>query len=306
MNLQQLHCVRETVRQGLDLTAAAQALLTSRPGISKHIRELEEELGIDIFVRRGKQAMELTEPGLVVVRVIDRLLAEEDNLRRIGKEFAEQDEGALVVATTHTQARFVLPRVVQAFRSRYPRVRLSLEQSSPQQAAELVRAGKANVAIATEALDRYADLAALPAYSWSHCVIVPQNHPLAGSASLTLEDLSKFPLITYSSNFTGRPRIDEAFRARGLPMDVVLTALDADVIKTYTELGLGVGIIAGIAFDPDRDRPLVAMDARHLFGINTTRIAVMRSGQLRGYTYAFIHVLASHLTAEVIDAARRR
>ena len=305
MNLQQLRYVREAVRQGLNLTEAANALFTSQPGISKQIKELEDELGVEIFVRRGKRLVDLTDPGRVVVQVIERLLGEVDNLRQVGKEFADQDSGALTVATTHTQARYALPRVVQQFREQYPKVRLSLQQGSPRQIAEMVLAGRADVAIATEALDHYPDLVALPGYTWHHCVIVPKGHPLTKVKKLALEDLAAWPLITYSPEFTGRSHLDEAFSARGLTMDVVLTALDADVIKTYTELGLGVGVVAAVALDARRDTNLHAIDAGHLFGNNTTRVAVKRSAYLRGYTYAFIQAFAPHLTRQVIDAARQ-
>jgi LysR family cys regulon transcriptional activator len=305
MNLQQLRCVREAVRQGLNLTEAANVLYTSQPGISKQIKELEDELGVEIFVRRGKRLVALTDPGRVVVQVVERLLAEVDNLRQVGKEFADQDSGSLTIATTHTQARYALPRVVQQFRAQYPKVRLQLQQGSPTQIAELVRDGRADLAIATEALDHYPDLIALPGYTWHHCVIVPRGHALTKVKRLTLEELASYPLITYSPEFTGRSHLDEAFAAKGLAMDVVLTALDADVIKTYTELGLGVGIVAAVALDPKRDAHLHAIDAGHLFGNNTTRVAVKRSAYLRGYTYAFIQTFAPHLTSAVIEAARQ-
>ena len=305
MNLQQLRYVREAVRQGLNLTEAANVLYTSQPGISKQIKELEDELGVEIFVRRGKRLVALTDPGRVVVQVVERLLAEVDNLRQVGKEFADQDSGSLTIATTHTQARYALPRVVQQFRAQYPKVRLQLQQGSPTQIAELVRDGRADLAIATEALDHYPDLIALPGYTWHHCVIVPRGHALTKLKKLTLEELVGYPLITYSPEFTGRSHLDEAFAAKGLVMDVVLTALDADVIKTYTELGLGVGIVAAVALDPKRDAHLHAIDAGHLFGNNTTRVAVKRSAYLRGYTYAFIQTFAPHLTSAVIEAARQ-
>ena len=262
MNFQQLKYVREAVRQGLNLTEAANALFTSQPGISKQIRELEEEIGVEIFVRRGKRLVDLTDPGRVVVRVIERLLAEADNLRQVGKEFTDQDAGALTIATTHTQARYALPAVVQQFRGQYPKVRLSLQQGSPTQIAEMVREGHADVAIATEALDHYPDLLALPGYTWHHCVIVPLGHALTRVEHLTLEKLATYPLITYSPQFTGRSHIDEAFAAKGLKMDVVLTAIDADVIKTYTELGLGVGIVAAMAYDAEAR----CQSARHRCG----------------------------------------
>lgn len=304
MNFQQPRYVREAVRQNLNLTEAANALFTSQPGVSKQIRELEEELGVEIFVRRGKRLVALTDPGRMVVQVIERLLAEAENLRQVGREFADQDAGALTIATTHTQARYTLPGVVQAFREHYPKVRLSLQQGSPTQIAEMVCQGRADLAIATEALDHYPELIALPGFTWQHCVIVPPKHPLTQAKKLTLEALARYPLITYSPEFTGRSHLDDAFAAKGLTMDVVLTALDADVIKTYTELGLGVGIVAAVALDRKRDVNLHAIDAGHLFGSNTTRIAVKRSAYLRGYTYAFIQTFAPHLTREVVDKAR--
>jgi len=304
MNFQQLRYVREAVRQGLNLTEAANVLFTSQPGISKQIRELEDELGVEIFIRRGKRLVDLTEPGRTVVQVIERLLAEADNLRQVGREFADRDSGSLTIATTHTQARYALPEVVQAFRKAYPKVRLSLQQGSPTQIADMVSAGHADVAIATEALDHYQDLLALPCYTWRHCVITPYGHPLTKSKHLTLEGLAAYPLITYSPEFTGRSHIDQAFAAKGLKMDVVLTAIDADVIKTYTELGLGIGIIAAMAYDKKRDPKLQALDAGHLFHNNTTRMAIKRAAFQRRYTYAFIEMFAPHLTREIVDRAR--
>src|SRR5262252_6683504 len=301
MNFQQLRYVREAVRQGLNLTEAANVLFTSQPGISKQIRELEDELGIEIFVRRGKRLVDLTEPGRTVVQVIERLLAEADNLRQVGKEFADRDVGSLTIATTHTQARYALPSVVQQFRAQYPKVRLSLQQGSPTQIADMVIAGQADVAIATEALDHYPELLALPGYTWHHCVVVPQGHPLSKMKLLTLEELARYPLITYSPEFTGRSHIDQAFASKGLKMDLVLTAIDADVIKTYVELGLGVGVIAAMAYDAKRDARLRAIDAGHLFHDNTTRLAIKRAAYLRRYTYAFIQMFAPQLTPDIVD-----
>jgi LysR family transcriptional regulator, cys regulon transcriptional activator len=305
MNFQQLRYVREAVRQGLNLTEAANVLFTSQPGISKQIRELEDELGIEIFVRRGKRLVDLTEPGRMVVQVIERLLAEADNLRQVGREFADRDVGSLTIATTHTQARYALPKVVQEFRMQYPKVRLSLQQGSPTQIADMVMAGSADVAIATEALDHYPELLALAGYTWHHCVIVPHGHALTKVKHLSMDELARYPLITYSPEFAGRSHIDQAFSAKGLKMDVVLTAIDADVIKTYAELGLGVGIIAAMAYDPKRDAKLHAIDAGHLFHNNTTRIAIKRAAYLRRYTYAFIQMFAPHLTPEMVDKARQ-
>jgi LysR family cys regulon transcriptional activator len=304
MNFQQLRYVREAVRQGLNLTEAANVLFTSQPGISKQIKELEEELGVDIFVRRGKRLVDLTEPGRTVVQVIERMLAEAENLKQVGREFADKDSGSLTIATTHTQARYALPTVVRAFRNQFPKVRLSLQQGSPTQIAEMVIAGEADLAIATEALDHYPQLLALPGYTWHHCVIVPHGHPLAKVKQVSIEQLAHYPLITYSPEFTGRSHIDQAFAAKGLTMDVVLTAIDADVIKTYTELGLGVGIIAAMAYDPKRDSNLFAIDAGNIFHDNTTRVAIKRAAYLRRYTYAFIQMFAAHLTPELVEKAR--
>jgi LysR family cys regulon transcriptional activator len=303
MNLQQLRYVRETVRRGLNLTEAANALHTSQPGVSKQIRELENELGFDIFVRRGKRMSAITEPGKVVLGIIERVLQEVDNLKRAAHDFSDRDSGGLTIATTHTQARYALPRVVGVFKRRYPRVHLTLQQGNPLQLADMVQAGAADIAIATEALDDFPGLLALPAYTWSHCVVVPPKHPLLKTGTLTLEALSKYPIVTYDTAFAGRTHIDAAFAARGLSVDVVLSAIDADVIKTYVELGLGVGIIAAIAFDAKRDLRLRAIECSHLFHSNTTRVAVKRGSLLRGYAYEFIELFAPALNRKLIERA---
>src|ERR1700716_318621 len=246
MNLQQLRYVRETVRQGLNLTEAAKKLFTSQPGVSKQIRELENELGVEIFVRHGKR----------FVAVIERLLQEAENLKQVGSEFKDQAAGTLTIATTHTQARYSLPKVVGAFKRRYPKVHLTIKQGNPPQLAEMVIAREADMAIATEALDNYPKLLALPGYEWRHCAVVPVKHPLAKEQRLTLEMLARYPIVTYDPAFAGRSRIDEAFQAQGLTPDIVLSAVDSDVIKTYVELGLGIGVIAAMAFDEKRDRHL--------------------------------------------------
>lgn len=303
MNLQQLRYVRETVRRNLNITEAANALFTSQPGVSKQIKELEDELGVEIFVRRGRRVVGLTEPGRAVVKVIDRLLVEAENLERVGREYADKDSGGLVIATTHTQARYALPRVVSEFRRRYPKVRLSILQGHPPAIAQLLARGEADIGIATESLAELPDLVALPAYEWNHAIIVPPDHPLADRKRVRLEDLARFPIVTYSSEFTGRSHIDRAFAEHGLPLDVVLTAIDSDVIKTYVELGLGVGIIAAMAFDPGRDRNLRRLEANHLFPRNTTRVAVRRGVLLRGYIYDFIELFAPELTRKAIARA---
>ena len=303
MNFQQLRYVRETVRRGLNLTEAANALHTSQPGVSKQIRELEREFGFDIFRRHGKRITALTEPGKAVLAIIERVLQEAENLKRAARDFSDQDTGGLTIATTHTQARYALPRVVGEFKRRYPKVHLALQQGNPLQLAQMVQAGAADIAIATEALDDFPGLLALPAYTWSHCVVVPPKHPLLKSGTLTLETLSKHPIVTYDTAFAGRTHIDAAFAARGLSVDVVLSAIDADVIKTYVELGLGVGIIAAMAFDAKRDRQLRAIDCAHLFHSNTTRVAVKRGSLLRGYAYEFIELFAPALNRTRIERA---
>lgn len=303
MNFQQLRYVRETVRRKLNLTEAAAALHTSQPGVSKQIRELENELGFDIFVRRGKRMFAITEPGRAVLGIIERLLQEAENLKRAAQDFSDQDAGGLTIATTHTQARYALPRVVGEFKRRYPRVHLTLQQGNPPQLAEMVRAGAADIAIATEALDHFPGLLALPAYTWSHCAVVPPRHALLKAGALTLETLAKHPIVTYDAAFAGRTHIDAAFAARGLAADVVLSAIDADVIKTYVELGLGVGIIAAMAFDAKRDLKLRAIDCAHLFHSNVTRVAIKRGNLLRGYAYEFIELFAPALNRKLIERA---
>lgn len=307
VNFQQLRSVREAVRQGFNLTLVAEALHTSQPGVSRQIRELEDELGIPLFHRAGKRLTGLTPPGLTVLPIIERLLLDAENLRRAGAEFAGQDRGTLTIAATHSQARYALPPAVRDFAAAHPNVQLRLHQGSPRQVAELLIERAADIGIATEALAGYSELVALPCYQWTHTVIVPPAHPLAedkrrGSPP-TLARLAQFPIITYEPGYTGRSHIDEAFQRQGLQLNIVLSAMDADVIKTYVELGMGVGIIAAIAHDDQRDAQLVAIDARHLFASNMTRLALRRGAFLRGYVYEFIHTFASPLTREVIDQA---
>ena len=303
MKLQQLRYLQAVVKHGLNLSDAAAALHTSQPGISKQIRQLEDELGVDILVRNGKRVVDVTTPGHVVVDIVERVLQDIENLKQVGREFRDQAAGTLTIATTHTQARYSLPRVVSAFKQQYPNVRLTLKQGSPPQLAEMVMAGEADIAIATEALDQYPKLLALAGYQWWHCVVVPELHPLLKEKRVTLEMLARYPIITYDTAFAGRSHIDEAFRAQGLAPDIVLSAVDSDVIKTYVELGLGIGIIAVVAFEENRDRLLRAIEVGHLFGTMTTRIAVRRGTTLRGYGYVFIELFSPLLKRAVIDAA---
>lgn len=301
MNFQQLRSVREAVRRSFNLTEVAEALFTSQPGVSRQIRELEEELGVTIFERNGKRLTGLTEAGKEILRIIERMLVEHENLKVAGNEFSGQTAGALTIATTHTQARYALPPVIRRFRERYPAVKLHLNQSKPDEIARAMLDAKADVGIATESLQEYADLLTFPCYQWHHIVVVPANHPLLHRRQIGLSDLAQHPIVTYEAGFTGRPHIDAAFAKQGLEPDIVLTAMDADVIKTYVADGLGVGIIASMAYDAGADKGLQSVEAKHLFASNTTRLAVRRGAYLRGYTYEFIELFAPHLTRKAIE-----
>ncbi|WP_035383550.1 HTH-type transcriptional regulator CysB [Ferriphaselus sp. R-1] len=305
MNIQQLRYLQEIVRRDLNISQAAEALYTSQPGISKQIKLLEEELGIEIFVRNGKRIAHITEPGKQVLEIAQRLLLEADNLKLVGQEFRAQDSGTLTIATTHTQARYALPQAVKRFIEHYPGVKLNLHQGNPTQIAEQALSGEADIAIATEGLDQYDELMTLPCYEWSHSVIVPPDHPLLDVGELSLSALADYPIITYDHAFSGRGKIDQAFRAAGAVPNIVLTAIDADVIKTYVELGLGVGIVAEMAFVPERDTHLRCLSASHLFKPNITRLALRRNEFLRGYTYHFIELFAPKLSRELVVNALR-
>ena len=305
MKLQQLRYLCEVAKRGLNLSEAAGTLHTSQPGISKQIRQLEDELGVDILVRHGKRVVDMTEPGRAILGIAERILQDTDNMKQVAREFRDQAAGTLTIATTHTQARYSLPRVVSEFKRRYPKIRLTLKQGSPPQLAEMALTGEADIAIATEALDQYPKLLALAGYQWRHCVVVPEKHPLLDEKRVTLEMLAQYPIVTYDPAFAGRSHIDDAFRAQALAPDIVLSAVDSDVIKTYVELGLGIGIIAVVAFDEKRDRHLRSIGIGHLFGTMTTRIAVRRGATLRGFAYDFIEMFSPQLTRAVVDATLR-
>jgi LysR family cys regulon transcriptional activator len=302
MKLQQLRYLQEVARRRLNLSEAAQALHTSQPGISKQIRQLEEELGVPILVRNGKRVVGVTEPGRAILAITERILKEAENLKQVARDYASEGEGALVIATTHTQARYALPPVVSRFMQRHPRVRLALRQGSPQYIAELVKSGEADLAIVTEAAEFCQGLVLLPCSQWNRCVITPLKHPLLREKQLTLEAIARYPIITYDFAFTGDSPIKRAFEHKGLEPNVVLTAIDADVIKTYVETGLGVGILAKMAFDPARDLGLRLIDASHLFEPSITRIAIRPRVYLRGYVYDFIELFAPHLRRAVVEA----
>ncbi|MBO9688941.1 MULTISPECIES: CysB family HTH-type transcriptional regulator [Roseateles] len=302
MNLQQLRIVREAVQQNFNLTEVAAALFTSQSGVSKHIKDLEDELGVELFQRRGKRLLGLTEPGKELAVVVDRMLQDVRNIKRLAQQFSSADQGQLTIATTHTQARYALPQVVARFKQAYPRVHLVLHQGSPSEIVSLLQSGEADIGIATEALGKDDAFVTFPFYEWRHAVVVPEGHPLT-TRPLTLETLAEQPLITYHEGYTGRARIDASFAAAGLAPDLVMSALDADVIKTYVQVGLGVGVIAAMAFEPTRDSGLQLLDASHLFPANTTRIALKRGHYLRGFAYRFVQECVAELTEDVVREA---
>jgi LysR family cys regulon transcriptional activator len=303
MNFQQLRIIRETVRRNFNLTEVANVLFTSQSGVSKHIKDLEYELGVELFVRRGKRLLGLTDPGKELVDVVERILVDTANIKRLGQQFSNRDEGQLTVATTHTQARYVLPHVVAGFKKAFPKVHLVLHQGSPNEIASMLLDGQADIGIATEALKDAPFLAAFEFYSWHHSVVVPKGHPLAGASPLTLEAIAEWPILTYNENFTGRRTIDTAFANAGLVPDIILSAMDTDVLKTYVELGLGLGIIASMTFDPKRDAHLQLLDGAHLFPDNTSLIAVRKGAYLRNYAYRFIELCSPALPENVVRSA---
>ncbi len=303
MELQQLKYIWEVPRHDLNVSATAESLFTSQPGISKQIRMLEDELGVQIFQRSGKHLTEVTPAGTAIVKMAGEILDKVENVRQIAHEFSDKDKGALSVATTHTQARYLLPSVISEFISRYPDVSLHMHQGTPVQISEMASKGKVDLAIATEALELFENLIMLPCYRWNRSVIVKHDHPLANEDKLTLEKLAEYPIVTYVFGFTGRSQLDDAFNAKGYVPKVVFTAADADVIKTYVKLGIGVGIVASMAFDPEIDNELVAIDASHLFEASTTKIGLRRGTFLRGYMYEFIELFAPHLNKALVDEA---
>jgi LysR family cys regulon transcriptional activator len=304
MNLHQFRFVQEAIRRNLNLTETAKALHTSQPGVSKAIIELEEELGVEIFARHGKRLKRVTEPGEHVLKSIELIMREVGNLRRIGEQFSAQDSGTLSIATTHTQARYVLPQPVAKLREAFPKVNVSLHQGSPDQVARMVLDEVAEIGIATESLTQYEDLVTLPCYEWQHMLVIPVDHPLAKKDNITLEDLAQEPLITYHPSFTGRTKIDLAFAAKRLQPRIALEAIDSDVIKTYVRLGLGVGIVAEMAIKEDgTNSDLIAIPAGPLFGINVARVAFKRSAYLRNFVYKFAELLSDKLDRALITKA---
>ncbi|MDR2261505.1 MAG: CysB family HTH-type transcriptional regulator [Azoarcus sp.] len=300
MNFQQLRIVRETARRGFNLTAVGNALFTSQSGVSKHIKDLEDEIGLELFVRRGKRLLGLTEPGKEVLVMVERMLIDAANIKRLAEQYASTDAGQLTVATTHTQARYALPPVVTAFKRDFPKVHLKLHQGSPAEIAQMLLDGEADIGVATETIAAVPELVSFPYYSWRHAVIVPAGHPLAAVHPLTLQDVVNYPIITYHEGFTGRARVDSAFAAEELTPEIVMSALDADVIKAYVGLALGIGIVASMAYDAERDADLTLLESAHLFPENITRIAVRRGQYLRGFAYRFMELCSPELTEEKI------
>ncbi|MBT0720780.1 HTH-type transcriptional regulator CysB [Tatumella sp. TA1] len=303
MKLQQLRYIVEVVNHNLNVSSTAEGLYTSQPGISKQVRMLEDELGIQIFARSGKHLTQVTPAGQEIIRIAREVLSKVDAIKSVAGEHTWPDQGSLYVATTHTQARYALPETIKGFMHKYPRVSLHMHQGSPTQIAESVSKGNADFAIATEALHLYDDLIMLPCYHWNRSIVVPPSHPLAQKKEVTIQELAEYPLVTYTFGFTGRSELDTAFSHAGLTPKIVFTATDADVIKTYVRLGLGIGVIASMAVDPISDPDLVGIDASNIFTHSTTKIGFRSSSFLRSYMYDFIQRFASHLTRDVVDTA---
>ncbi|MBA4708563.1 CysB family HTH-type transcriptional regulator [Aquitalea aquatica] len=302
MNFQQLRIIRETVRQNFNLTEVANALYTSQSGVSKHIKDLEDELGVELFVRKGKRFLGLTDPGKELLIIVERMLLDAGNIKRLAEQFSQRDEGQLTIATTHTQARYALPQVVTAFKKAFPKVHLVLHQASPEELVRLLQSGDADIGIATEAVAEVPELVSFPYYGWYHSVIAPPHHPLH-QQTLSLDTLAEYPIVTYHQGFTGRAQIDRAFARAGLVPDIVMSALDADVIKTYVELELAVGIVASMAVDPLRDQAVKVVAGEPLFGQQTTRIAIRRGHYLRSYAYRFIELCSAALDESTVRSA---
>lgn len=303
MKLQQLRYIWEVSKHELNVSATAESLFTSQPGVSKQIRLLEDELGVQIFQRSGKHLTDITPAGQSIIGIAGLILGEVENIKRIADEHLDDSCGSLSIATTHTQARYVLPPTIEKFIATYPDVALHMHQGTPMQIAELAVNRHVDFAIATEALELFDDLIMLPCYRWNRSIVVPEGHPLTKIDELTIESIAEFPIVTYVFGFTGRSQLDHAFQARGLNPKVVFTAVDADVIKTYVRLGLGIGIIASLAFDADNDKGLVALDARHLFESSVTKIGFRKGSYLRSYMYDFMEYFAPHLTPQLVRKA---
>ena len=300
MKLHQLRYIWEVAKQGLNVSQAAAHLYSSQPGISKQIRLLEEELGLQIFTRRGKHLVEITPAGLEILETSGEILQQIEKIQSLAQEHSDAHRGSLSLATTHTQYRYVLPPIIRRFIDKYPDVALHMHQGTPTQISAAAVNAEADFAIATEALELYTDLHMLPCYRWNRSILVPKGHPLLEESNISLYKIASYPIITYTFGFTGRSKLDESFDAQGLKPRVVLTAADADVIKTYVRLGLGIGIVASMAFDAEIDKDLVVLDASGLFEPSTTKIGFRRNSYFRGYMYDFIEMFAPHLNRDLV------
>ncbi|MFT5445356.1 MAG: LysR family cys regulon transcriptional activator [Gammaproteobacteria bacterium] len=304
MNIRQLRYISAVAKHGLNVSATAESLYTSQPGVSKQIRQLEDELGVQIFERSGRQLTRISPAGEAIIELADRALIEIDTIRSAAREFNDPGQGELTIATSHTQAKYRLPPVVHAMRERFPRVDVHLHQGAPLQIAQLLTSGAADFAIATESMEHFEDLVMLPCYQWQRSLVVPAGHPLTEIEQITIKDLATFPLITYVFGFSPNSPLETAFTQAGEKPHLALTATDADVIKTYVRAGLGVGIIASMARDERHDDDLVFLDASHLFAPSTTRLGFRRGSYLREFMYDFVELFAPHLNRDVLDTAR--
>lgn len=300
MNLQQLRIIKEVARQNFNLTDVSSALFTSQSGVSKHIRDFEDELGVEIFQRKGKRLLGFTDPGKELLGLVERVLLDLKNIRALADRYQETDSGQLTIATTHTQARYILPEVISKFTKAFPKVNLVLHQASPNEITSLLLDGVVDIGIATESLTNIDEFSIFPFYEWSHIVVVPRQHPLAKESKITFERLSEFPIVTYHEGFTGRKKIDEIFTNRGISLNVAMSALDADVLKTYIDLGLGVGIIASMAYQTDRDIGLVEVETVEPFKKNTTYIALRRGRFLKSFVYRFLEIASPILSESTV------
>jgi LysR family cys regulon transcriptional activator len=302
LNFQQLRIIREAVRCNFNLTEVGNALFTSQSGVSKHIKDLEDELGVELFIRKGKRLLDLTEPGHELLQIVERILLDANNIKNLVEQYSHRDEGQLTIVATHTQARYSLPKVITEFKKAFPKVHLKLHQASPNEIVTMLLNGEADIGMATEALADVTRLDSFPYYTWHHAVIVPAGHPLEKVQPLTLAALAEYPIVTYHEGLTGRAKIDQSFKDAGITADFVMSALDADVIKTYVELNMGIGIIASMAFSPVKDSDLRMLSGEHLFGANTTYIALRRGHYLRSFAYRFIELCSPALPEATIRA----
>lgn len=303
MKLQQIKYLLGIVKNDLNVSKTAESFYTSQPGVSRQIKLLEEELNVEIFERHGRLLTGITPIGNKILKMAAEVVDTINSIKSVAEEYANETNGSLIIATTHTQARYVLPRTIMSFTNKHSSVAFHLKQANPYQVSEMVSNGAVDIAIASESMEAFSNLIILPCYSWNRVVLLKKKHPLMQDLPLTLEKLSRYPLVTYETGFTGRYQLDKAFKQANIEPNIMLTASDADIIKAYVKMDLGVGVIASVAYDPDEDSDLVSIDASHLFDKCVTKIALRRGGVLRSYMYDFIELFAPHLTKDVVDSA---